>query len=220
MNTLVKSLAASVALALSLTFTPGCSNNEKPAETKTSTVQTPSGEPMEVKVTVKRGTSEGTPTMVKTVVATAQVRVSDINYDARQITLAAPDGNDEIFDVDPAVVNFNQIHKGDMVNAKFTQKLAISVSKEGNEPDVVIAGQVELPPEGSKPSINASRTAQITATVTAIDKENRVVSVTGPRGNTLTFQVAPQAKGLENVNVGDQVVARYTEAVEIWVSGS
>jgi hypothetical protein len=204
----LKSLIRHAIIALGVSILCACSSNKGGAE------------PANVKVSIERGTSEGTPTMVKTSVTSEKVRVKDINYETRTIILQDADGNEQTFEAGPEVVNFNQIKANDLVNAKYTEKLAVSVAKNSDEPDAMVVGKVEMADQGEKPGIVVSRTSQITATVSAINHDTRMVSVTGPQGNTVTFQVAPQAKGLENVNVGDQVVARYTEAVELWVSGS
>jgi hypothetical protein len=66
----------------------------------------------------------------------------------------------------------------------------------------------------------ATRTGKIVATVTAINHDARTVSITGPQGNTLTFNVSKEAKGFENVQAGDTVLVQYEEAVEISVAGS
>jgi hypothetical protein len=208
MTTPLTSTIKGAAIALGLSLLCACSSNKGAAE------------PANVKVSIERGTSEGTPTMVKTTVTSEKVRVKDINYDSRTITLQDADGNEQMFEAGPEVVNFSQIKANDLVNAKYTEKLAVSVSKNPDEPDAMVVGKVEMADPGEKPGMVVTRTSQLTATVAAIDHDTRMVSLTGPEGRTVTFQVAPQAKGLENVNVGDQVVCRYTEAVEIWVSGS
>jgi hypothetical protein len=209
MNFFPKRLVVQTAIALAIAMISGCSDN-KPA----------SVEPANVSLTVERGTSQGSPTLVATKVITMQARVDAVDYDTRSVVLTGPEGKQEMFTVDPAVVNFSQVHEGDLVTAKFTQKLAISVEKPGGQPAVAETGMIALPGLGAKPGILATRTGQITATVTWIDHDARMVSLQGPAGNGMTFQVAPQAQGLENVQVGDQVVAYYTEAVEISVSGS
>jgi hypothetical protein len=209
MNSFPTCVIARVAIAVGIILACGCSDN-KPS----------SVEPANVSLTVERGTSQGTPTLVATKVISMQARVDAVDYDTRSVVLTGPEGNEESFTVDPAVVNFSQVQKGDLVTAKFTQKLAISVEKPGSQPDVAETGMIALPGLGSKPGILATRTGQITATVTWIDHDARMVSLQGPAGNGMTFQVAPQAQGLENVQAGDKVVAYYTEAVEITVSGS
>jgi hypothetical protein len=230
MNFPTTSQMARLAMAGFLAAAFGCqsSKSESAAPTAIQAASTDSGmsnvEPANVQVTVKRGESaNGTPTLVATKVVTLQVRIENIDYDTRGIVLTGPDGNQEIFTVGPEVVNFDQLHKGDLVNCKFTMKMAASVVKASDiaaAPEATETGEIALPPIGSTPGIVATRAGTFTANVVAIDQSSREVTVTGPRGNTVVIQVAPQAEGLDKVQVGDQVVVGYSEAVEIFVTGS
>jgi len=56
---------------------------------------------------------------------------------------------------------------------------------------------------------------EIQATVTAIDKENRTVTVKGPRGNTKTLKVGKEARNFDQVKVGDIITISYMEAITI-----
>ena len=52
--------------------------------------------------------------------------------------------------------------------------------------------------------------------VTAIDRANSTVTLRGPQGNTRTILVR-EPRRLEGVNVGDQIVITYTEALAVSV---
>ena len=56
---------------------------------------------------------------------------------------------------------------------------------------------------------------EIQATVTAIDKANRTVTVKGPQGKLRTFAVGKEARNFDQVNVGDLVTLTYAEAVTV-----
>jgi hypothetical protein len=213
MISISKSIAARATLAFCIAWVCGCSDNKKAESTN-------SVQPANVSMTIKRGESDGMPTLVATRIVTAQVRIDAIDYETRGIVLTGPDGNQDIYTVGPEVVNFNQLHKGDLVNARFTEKMAISVQKSSEQPEAVSVSAIALPQAGEKPGMVAARTAKIVATVTAINHEARTVSITGPQGNTLTFNVSKEAKGFENVQVGDAVIVQYEEAVEISVVNS
>ena len=60
-----------------------------------------------------------------------------------------------------------------------------------------------------------AQTVAVTATVEAIDEASRQVTLKGPRGNSVTMTVDPQARNLAQVKVGDLVVARYYEALSL-----
>jgi hypothetical protein len=55
----------------------------------------------------------------------------------------------------------------------------------------------------------------ITATVTAIDVKNRIVTLKGPEGNEFAVVVDPSVKNLAKVQVGDMVEATYIQAVAL-----
>jgi Cu/Ag efflux protein CusF len=72
-------------------------------------------------------------------------------------------------------------------------------------------------PEQKKPAVEKSRVVTITATVEALDLASRMVTLKGPKGNTITFKADDRVKNLAQVKVGDQVVAKYYESVAIQV---
>lgn len=60
-----------------------------------------------------------------------------------------------------------------------------------------------------------AQAVEIKATVTAIDKANRTVTVKGPQGKTRTLTVGPEARNFDQVAVGDTVTLTYVEAVTL-----
>jgi hypothetical protein len=68
------------------------------------------------------------------------------------------------------------------------------------------------------PSGSVSRTVSMQATVTGIDVPGRVVTLKGPKGNSVTFHVGDDVKNLDQVKVGDVVVAKYYESLALRVT--
>lgn len=58
--------------------------------------------------------------------------VEDVDREKREVTLKGADGNTVKVLVDPSVGNLDRIKKGDVVNARRTEALAISVSAPGS----------------------------------------------------------------------------------------
>jgi hypothetical protein len=54
--------------------------------------------------------------------------------------------------------------------------------------------------------------------ITAIDKSRRIVSVQGDKGRSITLHIGPNVANFDNLKVGDQVAARYTEAVALAIA--
>ena len=55
------------------------------------------------------------------------------------------------------------------------------------------------------------------ATVQAIDRTKRTVTLKGPEGNVITTKVDKSVKAFDTLKVGDSVHARFTEAIAISV---
>ena len=56
-----------------------------------------------------------------------------------------------------------------------------------------------------------------TATIEAIDKANRLVTLKGPKGNSVQVKAPDQMEGFNTLRVGDQVSATYFEAMAVSV---
>ncbi len=61
----------------------------------------------------------------------------------------------------------------------------------------------------------AVNTIEVTATVEAIDKAARTVTLKGEDGHEHTITVGPKVKNFSHIKVGDQVIARYVEALTL-----
>jgi hypothetical protein len=68
-----------------------------------------------------------------------------------------------------------------------------------------------------KPSLYASQTSTISAVVEEINYETRVVTVRKPDGEAVTFTASEEARNLDQVTVGDVLIAEYQETVSIEV---
>ena len=61
----------------------------------------------------------------------------------------------------------------------------------------------------------AVQTLKVTATITAIDKATRDVTLKGPQGNELTVTAGPEVKNFDQLKVGDNVDLNYVEALTL-----
>ncbi len=68
-----------------------------------------------------------------------------------------------------------------------------------------------------KPSFYASQSTMVSAVVEAIDHETRVVTVRKSDGEAITFTASAEARNLDQVAVGDMLIAEYQETVSIEV---
>jgi Cu/Ag efflux protein CusF len=77
----------------------------------------------------------------------------------------------------------------------------------------------KAPAPAEKPPVRAKGAASVTkvrGTVAAVDKDAGTVTLKGPKGRTVTIEVNDKSK-LDQINVGDPVVAAYMEAVAVRV---
>ena len=61
----------------------------------------------------------------------------------------------------------------------------------------------------------AAEVIKIEATVAAIDKATRAITLKGPKGNELSVTAGPEVKNFDQIKVGDEVVVRYVEALTL-----
>ncbi len=79
-----------------------------------------------------------------------------------------------------------------------------------------VAAQTGAVVAGTAPGMaGIAQTVKITATITAIDKATRDVTLKGPKGNELTITAGPDIKNFDKLKVGDQVDAQYVEALTL-----
>ena len=95
-----------------------------------------------------------------------------------------------------------------MKSFKFATLVALSLIVSA-----VWAGDEEMPME--RPSMSASRSMTVSAVVEAIDHETRIVTVRKADGEELTFTASDEARNLDQVSVGDVLIAEYVQSVSI-----
>ncbi len=144
--------------------------------------------------------------------------VEAIDYDTRHVTLKGPKGNSMTFYVDEEAYNFKEVEVGDLLDIQYHASIAINLEKgSGQDPTLVSGGAMTRAPEGQKPEGKVYNVISVRAIVEDIDYENRTVDLKGPRGNVFTVEVDESVENFKNIKKGDEVSAKYTEAVAITV---
>jgi hypothetical protein len=69
----------------------------------------------------------------------------------------------------------------------------------------------------SSEAIELGDTQTITALVVAVDKQDRTVTLLGSRGEVTNFEVGPQAKNVDQIQVGDYVKVDYFESIALYL---
>jgi hypothetical protein len=63
--------------------------------------------------------------------------------------------------------------------------------------------------------VTVADAVQVTATVTALDAAQRLVTLKGPDGRVFSVQAGPEVTNFAQIKVGDKVVTRYMEALTL-----
>lgn len=91
----------------------------------------------------------------------------------------------------------------------------VAVVEKGDVETVMIEDTANMMIE--KLNMSASTNMEITATVSAIDLETRLITLTGSEGNSVEFVVSEEARNLAQVSVGDKVIAEYMQQIDVSV---
>lgn len=147
--------------------------------------------------------------------------VTAVDYTNRIITFKVNDGTLVEIEVSPTVKNLKQVKVGDRVTLDYLDTMALTVKKAGGDKSARTASEtVQVALHNQKPIKLKMRVMEVTATVDAINHENRVANLRLPNGIVQSYFIPRHVKNLETVKKGDQVTVRYTKAICIRISKS
>jgi hypothetical protein len=106
------------------------------------------------------------------------------------------------------------------MNTSITRFIGIVAVVATTLASVVAAQQKADPAMATKPGVVVADLTELTATVDAVDYSKRLVTLTGPQGNTVTVKAGPEVRNLDQVKVGDQLVVQHYESVALFVRKS
>jgi Cu/Ag efflux protein CusF len=155
---------------------------------------------------------------IKSETKEAKATVQKIDKAKREVTLKKKDGTEVVIEAPESVRNFDQIKVGDIVTAKYTQSVAVTVRKTDEPPSATGRVAITRAPLGEKPSAGHTATVEITAEVKKIDRDKREVTLIGPEGNSRVVKVPEEVKKFDDLKEGDHVVVTATESIAISVS--
>ena len=135
----------------------------------------------------------------------------------RTVALLGPRGNVVEVEVGHEARNFDQIEVGDRVKVAYYESVAIFIGKKGQKPKASAGLVAARSEKGDKPAGVVVEVVDVTATVQAIDRKTRKVSLKRPDGKLVTHKVDESVKAFDTLKVGDSIHARITEAIAISV---
>ena len=80
----------------------------------------------------------------------------------------------------------------------------------------ILAGAARAVAQDPKP-LSDSASVTVKATIEAIDKTDRRLTLKGPEGNSVIVQAGENVKRFDQLKVGDEVTATYTESIAVRV---
>jgi hypothetical protein len=158
--------------------------------------------------------------------------VEEIEVPERLITVIGTGGNTIAAVISPDVKDIKEIKLKETVTIQFTQEVATALrqsdeapqtKEEGlvneeeagmdmNAPTVAEQDWVESTPSGGESDLT---TIEVTDTISAINRQKRLVTFAGTGGKTRTIYIAPGVPGFDGLEVGDEVVLEVTRAVVV-----
>lgn len=149
--------------------------------------------------------------------ATTVATVEAVDLKNRKVRLRSLDGHSFVVRVGEEAVNLPQVKKGDQVEVTYAREIEVTMAEPGeviDEIDRVVEGaELGARPEGAE--IVQSR---FTATILDLDKARETATLKLADGSVATVKVQNPGN-LDKVKVGDTIVIRHLEAVEITVKG-
>lgn len=157
---------------------------------------------------------EGVPGGVMLNAQESSAEIIAIDTAKRELTLVGPRGTEFVAELGSEVVNFSQLAVGDTVKMTLTQQVAVFMD-DAQAPAVESAGLVAAAaPEGAMPGMAVADAAQLTATLAAIDLENRTATLQFADGSSKTVPVRPDVD-LSKHKTGEQIVFRMSEMITV-----
>jgi Cu/Ag efflux protein CusF len=148
---------------------------------------------------------------------TIQASIEAIDLASREVTLKGPQGNLVTVEVDNRVKRLSEFKVGDVVSAEYWTYLKAEFREptpaERNNPLVVLA-EGGRAPEGMPPSAAVGAVVKAVVVVDLINRTEGQVTIRGPRGKYMTFQVADQ-NVINQLKVRDEVILTYAEALAL-----
>jgi len=135
----------------------------------------------------------------------------------RSITVKDLEGKLHEVELTDDVQNFDQIDPGDKIVMDVYSALFMQIAQPGEEFIDKTSNAVAVAQPGEKPRIVNVDMVEALCEITAINRDTREITVTGPRGNSITLIVPPNVEQFDERKVGEKVNARYIEAFAIAV---
>jgi hypothetical protein len=163
------------------------------------------------------------PMFAKGTVVSTQATIVRVNQKDRVVTLEVPNKpGDNFVDVSVGdnVKNLDQIRFGDRVTVKYVEAVFVQLLRHGKaEPGIDVAAAAARAEPGQRPAGAVAKKVSVIAVVEAVDKEDKLVTLRGPKGNTKTVEVG-NPEILDKLRVGSKVKTTFARAFAVSITPS
>ena len=147
--------------------------------------------------------------------AKIKATVEAIDLETREITLKGAKERTKTLRVEQSVKNLPQAQIGDKAVVRYNESVGLELRKvEAGDPAAIEAGPAANSRPGQKPAAGGSKQITVQAYVEAVMAKEKTVTLRTPDGNLVDLYVR-DPNVLASMVAGDNVVARYTEAVAV-----
>jgi len=152
----------------------------------------------------------------------ASATVENVDMASRLVTLKGPEGGMITVKAGPEVKNLAQVKKGDQVNVKYYQSLAVDVVLPGearSDAEPAVAGAVVTAEPGAAPAGAAIIQEHKTVEILSVDPYKKAIAFRDADGRWREMSVKrPDLEHyLKDLKEGDKVEVTFTEAMAIAV---
>ena len=150
------------------------------------------------------------------ITVTGQIAV--VNRENRTLTIIDGQGGARTISVPEDARNFDQIKRGDTMTVGYLESIEIFLAEPGTAPAVEETVNAARAEKGDMPAGIIEQAVQVSAKITAIDKEKRVLTLLTEDGSQVEKEVAPEVAAFDALKVGDTIAVRISRVLSVDVS--
>ena len=148
---------------------------------------------------------------------TVTAEILAIDKKDRVLTVKKSDGDIVDLKVGDYARNFDQIKEGDNIKVEYYDSVTVYIGEPGDKIEESSSAAVVRAPKGAMPSGSVAEVKEGAATIEAIDKTERILSLRLPDGKKITTKVNSSVKGFDKLQAGDSVRVRISDSISISV---
>lgn len=144
---------------------------------------------------------------------TVKGHVERVTKSIREIKINLADGRSVNLKISLDVAWLNDLKKDDLMEVAYLEPVALSLKKAATRA-ALVAETVDVTPVGSGLTRHVTVNVEaMKATVLAVDREKRTVTLRAPDGDKLRIAAGLELTDFDQLTTGDYILAQYTQPV-------